>query len=142
MKLQIPITEAISLIKAKTGKNISLKVVNLNTVNVGYDLMVKVPLLGDISKNVNIDITIEKLVCNTLYILYSSGIVGMDVILRGIINAVPSFSSKGIIENLGGNRIALHLSEIDEIREALKQVDIKNVNFECDKAIVDFAIKV
>ena len=50
MKLQIPLTEATSLVKEKTGQDVALEIINSNTVKLGYKLKVKVPLLGEVSK--------------------------------------------------------------------------------------------
>ena len=137
MLLHIPVQEAASLIRSKTGKRISLEVVNDNTINVGYDLMVKVPILGNISKSIQLDLMIEKVENDTLYLQYSSGGVGIDMILKGVLCSI----STDIVQSLEGKRLSIQLNKIDKVREALKQIDIKSVTFANDNAIIDFAIK-
>lgn len=141
MVLQIPITEAVSLIKTKTGKNVDLSIVNNNTVKVVYELKVKVPIFGDISKNVDLDVSIEKIQDETLYLQYTAGGIGIDMILKGIFTALPTFSNKRVIETTDGCRLKVNLDEIDEARKALNQIKVNNITFSNGNAVVDFNVK-
>ena len=68
MTLVVPIQEAISLIKDKSGKDVSLKIVDRNTINVGYTISKNVPFIGNISKGVDVNVTIDKVIDNNLVI--------------------------------------------------------------------------
>ena len=46
MILNIPVNEAVEIIKAKAHKPISLRTVSANTINVGYEVNVKIPIFG------------------------------------------------------------------------------------------------
>ena len=63
--------------------------------------------------------------------------VGIDMILRWELSSI----STDFVQNLEGKRLAVRLNKIDKVREALKHIDIKNVNFADDNAIIGFAIK-
>lgn len=141
MVLQIPITEAVSLIKSKTGKTVNLKVVNSDTVNVGYELRAKVPFFGEITKTVDLDVTIERVSGETVYARYSANGVGMDMVLKGLLTGMPTFSTQRIIETLDGSRLKINLNEIEKAREALKQIAVNSVSFNGSNAVVDFRVK-
>ena len=63
--------------------------------------------------------------------------VGIDMILRWEVSSI----STDFVQNLEGKRLAVRLNKIDKVREALKHIDIKNVNFADDNAIIGFAVK-
>ena len=63
--------------------------------------------------------------------------VGIDMILRWELSSI----STDFVQNLEGKRLAVRLNKIDKVREALKHIDIKNVNFADDNAIIGFAVK-
>lgn len=65
MVLNVPVNEAVEMIKAKANKPISLRIVNAKTINVGYEVSVKLPLIGNKSKNITIDFIIDKVVTQT-----------------------------------------------------------------------------
>lgn len=79
MVLNIPVNEAVELIKAKANKPISLRTVSANTINVGYEVNVKVPILGHISKTISIDIIIDSVIDADIRLRYSTGIVAGDM---------------------------------------------------------------
>ena len=63
--------------------------------------------------------------------------VGIDMILRWELSSI----STDFVQNLEGKRLSVRLNKIDKVREALKHIDIKNVNFADDNAIIGFAVK-
>ena len=63
--------------------------------------------------------------------------VGIDMILKWELSSI----STDFVQNLEGKRLAVQLNKIDKVREALKHIDIKNVNFADDNAIIGFAVK-
>lgn len=63
--------------------------------------------------------------------------VGIDMILKWELSSIPT----DFVQNLEGKRLAVRLNKIDKVRETLKHIDIKNVNFADDNAIIGFAVK-
>ena len=63
--------------------------------------------------------------------------VGIDMILKWELSSI----STDFVQNLEGKRLAVRLNKIDKVRETLKHIDIKNVNFADDNAIIGFAVK-
>ena len=141
MKLQIPLTEATSLVKEKTGQDVALEIINSNTVKLGYKLKVKVPLLGEVSKNIDGEVSVEKIDGETLYLKYDAGI-GIDMILKGLITISPALGSKQIIEPLDGNRLKVNLGEVEKVHGTLEKVTVKDICFANENAEVEFFLTV
>lgn len=141
MILQIPIQEAISLIKEKSGKTVSLKVVNNNTIKAGYVINKKVPILGNISKEIDVDLVFDRVADNKIFLHYSTGIIGGDKLLDTLLSILPSFTNSNIVERSNDAGIIIHLEEIEQIKNAIDVIDLKSIFFEADKILTEFAIK-
>lgn len=139
MRLHIPISEASALIKAKTDKPVVFRIVNSNTIAVGYDVKVRVPLLGEISKQIEINLQIEKIQDEVLYMRCASN--GLGLIIKGVLTAFPTFSTSDIIEVDGERQVKVHLREIEKLRDVLDKVIINTISFENDYVVVDFCLK-
>ena len=140
MILQVPISEAVELIKQKSGKTVLLKVVNDNTITVGYEINVKVPIIGIVSKNVNVNVTIDKVEKEDVYLHYAVGMPGGDT----IVNSLLSWFANDIrvVEKCDNNGLVLHLREIEEARKGLEHIEIKSISFGTDSILIDFKMKV
>ena len=142
MTLNIPIQEAISLIKDKSGKDVSLKVVNKNTITVGYTISKSVPLIGSISKEVDVNVTIDKVINNNLYLHYATGVFGGDLILDKLLSALPSFTNSDIVDKDHNGGLIVHLNKIKKIQKFAEQIELKSISFGEDSIISDFIVKV
>lgn len=142
MTLNIPIQEAISLIKEKSGKDVSLKVVDKNTINVGYTISKSVPLIGSISKKVDLNVTIDKVIDNNLYLHYATGLFGGDLILDKLLSALPSFTNSEIVDKDHNGGLIVHLNKIKKIQKFAEQIELKSISFGEDSIISDFIVKV
>lgn len=140
MKLQIPITEACRIVKDKTGQDVNLGIKSNNTINLDYKLKVKVPFLGEVSKTVDCDVTIENVDGEILCLKYATAGIGIDMILKGIIAASPALSSKQIVEPLEGNRLKVNLGEIEKIHETLEKVTVNQICFVNENVEIDFCL--
>ena len=59
MKLQIPLTEVCCIAKEKTGQDVCLEIKDRNTIKLNYNAKIKIPLVGEVSKTVNCDLTVD-----------------------------------------------------------------------------------
>ena len=123
--------------RKKTGQDVALEIINSNTVKFGYKLKVKVPLLGEVSKNIDGEVSVEKIDGETLYLKYDAGI-GIDMILKGLITVSPALGSKQIIEPLDGNRLKVNLGEVEKVHGTLEKVTVKDICFANENAEVEF----
>lgn len=139
MILQIPISEAVELIKQKSGKMLMLKVVNEDTITIGYEITVKMPIIGNVSKNVSIDVTIDKVEKEDVFLHYSVAMHGGDVIVSSLLSLFAN--DIRIVEKCDNNGLVLHLCEIEQARKALDYVEIKSISFSTDSILGDFIVK-
>jgi hypothetical protein len=139
MILQVPITEAVELIKQKSGKTVMLKVVNDNTITIGYEINVKVPLIGIVSKKVNVNVTIDKVEKEDVYLHYAIGMPGGDAIVNSLLSLFAN--DIRIVDKCDNNGLVLHLREIEQARKGLEYVEIKSISFGTDLILVDFKMK-
>lgn len=141
MTLQIPIQEVISLIKDKSGKDVSLKVVDKNTINVGYTISKSVLFIGNISKVVDVNVTIDKVIDNDLYLRYATGILGGDYIVDKLLSSLPLFTSSEIVDKDHNSGLIVHLNKIKKIQKFAEQIELKSITFGEDSVISDFIVK-
>lgn len=141
MVLHISINELTSLAKEKGGKDIYLHIVDDHTINVGYDITQKILFLGNIAKNVSLDVVIEKICENDLYLRYSTKILGGDTIVGAFLSTVPLFSSDDVVNKGTDGEVIVHLDKIDKIRDFICKINLNSISFCADKVLVDFAVK-
>jgi hypothetical protein len=141
MTLNIPIQEAITLIKDKSGKDVSLKVVDKNTITVGYTISKTMPLIGSISKKVDVNVTIDKVIDNNLYLRYATGVFGGDMILNKLLSVLPSFTNSEIVDKDYNGGLIVHLNKIKKIQKFAEQIELKSISFGEDSVISDFIVK-
>lgn len=142
MVLNIPVNEAVELIKAKANKPISLRTVSANTINVGYEVNVKVPILGHISKTISIDIIIDSVIDADIRLRYSTGIVAGDNVIKALLSYFLTASDTKVVGRDADGRIAVHLKEVKEMENVLEKVKINSISFEQDSVLVDFTPKI
>ena len=140
MNLQIPISEIISLVKEKTGRDIILQVIDVHTIRACYEIKVNIPLLGQKSKNVNMDIFVEKVEGNDIFIQYSTNIIGGDMIIAQILSSSFLHKYKALYTQTD-SIIIFHLNEVPQIKDMLKKIDIHSISFDENTIIVNFHMR-
>ena len=89
----------------------------------------------------NADLTVKDLKDEVLYLNYASEQVGVDLILQGLLKFLPSFVDMRMIERREGNCLAVHLEQIEQVHNALQQIDVVGICFDATNAIIDFHMK-
>lgn len=140
MTLHIPFLEIVSLVKEKTGRDITLMVVDARTIRLCYEIKVNIPLLGQKSKNVNMDITVEKVEGNDIFIQYSTNIIGGDMIIAQILSSSFLHKYKALYTQVDST-IVLHLNEVPQIKEVLEKIDIHSISFDEKSVLVNFSMR-
>ena len=141
MILQISSPELTSLVKEKTGKDINFHIVDDHTINVGYNIIQKVMFLGNVSKNVNLDIVIEKIMNTDLYLRYSTKVFGGDALVGILISALPLFANGDIVKKDNKGEIIVHLDKIEKIKDLINKVNLDSIYFNSDNILIDFSLK-
>ena len=130
-----------SLIKQNSGQAVSLRIVNEKTINVGYPIQVNIPILGQVSKKVSLDVIVDKVADKDVYLHYATGVFGGDTLLDMMLTAIPILSKTKALQRLDGGGLVLHLNEIEWVRDSLKQIEVKSLTFSGDNIAVGFSAK-
>ena len=136
MQLNIPIEEAICIIRKKADKPINLKIVSEDTIHAEYDVNVKIPFVGNVSKTIGADVIIDKVEDNNVYFHYTTGFGGVDTLIDSVMKHASPVNSSSVIELLGEKRIVLHLKEVKQISNALDKVRIDSIAFDDNLIVV------
>ena len=138
MTLQLPVSEAMALIKQNSGRDINLSIVNSDTVDVGYTIGVNVPVIGYISKTFNINVTVDKVRNNNVFLHYSTGIPGNDTILNMVTSAMPVLSKEKMLQKQENGGLIVNLNEINCLRGSLNHIKINNLHFSNNNIQINF----
>ena len=138
MRLNVALNEAIDLIKVRVHQPVSLQIVSDDTIKVGYEVSVKIPLIGNKSKTINIDFTIDKVDDSTVYIHYSTGILGGDSVINVLLSFLPAVKDSKVVDRYDDGNIVVHLKKINQLRDMLEKIKINSISFGNDVIIIDF----
>ena len=129
MQVKFEYSEIQSLIKAKTGREIVLSAIDEQTVKAEAKVSVKVPFLGEIEKSIGVNVSVEKIEGNDIWLKYDGG-MGTDMIIGGLLSFLSSTAAMKMVEKTQGNGIVVHLYEVEEARKALDVVELTNIVFQ------------
>ena len=140
MQATIEYSEIQSLVKSKTGREIALSAIDEQTVKAEAKVNVKVPFLGKIEKSVGVNVSVEKIEGNDIWLKYDGG-MGTDMIIGGLLSFLSSTAAMKMVEKTQGNGIVVHLYEVEEARKALDVVELTNIVFQEKGVTVEGRIK-
>lgn len=143
MQLTIPFSELKEMIKKKSGRSLDfdLTTVNDNTVKVSYEAKVKVKFIGEISKTFTINVCVDKIEGEDMYLSYDGGL-GVNIIVGRILTLVSQLKNAEIADfSQKSHVVILHLAKIEEVHKVLQQIDIQRVFFVEDNVNIVLALK-
>ena len=117
-----------SLVKSKTGREIGLSAIDDRTIKADAKVSVKVPFLGEIEKSIGVNVSVEEIEGNDVYLKYEGG-MGTDMIIGGLLSFLSSTPAMKMVEKTQGNGIVVHLAEIKEVQKVLEMVELTNIVF-------------
>ena len=129
MQATMEYSEIQSLVKSKTGREIGLSAIDERTVKAEAKVNVKVPFLGKIEKSVGVNVSVEKIEGNDIWLKYDGG-MGTDMIIGGLLSFLSSTTAMKMVKKTQGNGIVVHLYEVEEARKALDVVELTNIVFQ------------
>lgn len=118
-----------SLVKSKTGRDISLSAIDERTVKAEAKVSVKVPFLGEIEKSIGVNVSVEKIEGNDVHLQYEGG-MGTDMIIGGLLTFLSSSPALKLMGKTQGNGIVVHLDEVEEARKVLDLVELTGIMFQ------------
>ena len=141
MNVTVLFSELQSLVRQKTGREIVLSAVDGRTVRVEAKVKVKVPLLGEMEKNIGMNVSVEQIEGNDIRLKYDGG-MGTDMrvgALRTFLASDPEAAK--VMEKTPGNGSVVRLDEIKEARKVLDMVELTNIVFQEKGVIVEGRIR-
>lgn len=115
MKVFISYPEIQDIVFLKTGKNIILSFKDDRTVTVGHTLSVRIPLLGQIEKDIKVNITIEEIHGMDIKLKYSMSL-GMEMLFSGVRKVLADIIENSQLLSWGEDSkiIIFHLDKVAE----------------------------
>ena len=138
MNVTVLFSELQSLVRQKTEREIVLSAVDGRTVRV--EAKVKVPLLGEMEKNIGVNVSVEQIEGNDIRLKYDGGL-GTDMIIGGLLTFLSSSPAMKMVEKTPGNGIVVHLNEVEEARKVLDIVKLSNIVFQENGVAVEGKIR-
>ena len=102
MQVKFEYSEIQSLVKSKTGREIGLSAIDEQTVKAEAKVSVKVPFLGEIEKSIGVNVSVEKIESNDIWLKYDGG-MGTDMIIGGLLSFLSSTAAMKMVEKTGEN---------------------------------------
>ena len=91
--------------------------------------------------SVGIDLTVESVEDGKIVLSYSGG-MGIDFLIRTALNQAANQPGADMIELLPDNRIALDLAKNAQAGSLFEHIDLRDIRFDEQYAIVEFQPKV
>ena len=104
-------------------------------------MSVKVPFLGEIEKSIGVNVSVEKIEGNDVYLQYEGG-MGTDMIIGGLLTFLSSTPAMKMVEKTQGNGIVMHLAEIEKARKLLDVVELTGIAFNDNAVDIEGKLKV
>lgn len=126
MEVKINYTELQDYILSKFGKKVEVSYANFSTITVSA----KVSVLG-FSKNIGIDLAIEKIENSVLYVSYG-GKMGIELLVSPAISFLKHLVPEraGFVEETAGHKLAINLAMLDELKNVLDKVELREIRFD------------
>ena len=125
MNIQIPYNELSGFVRDRFNQNLVMNFVDEKTISIGKEIRVAM-----LSKLVSVNLTVKQVTGNDVTLVYNGG-MGLDLLVKA---ALKYFKEKmgGLVEELDGNTLVVHLQKIEQLKDALKTVALGGLSF--DKA--------
>lgn len=140
MKCIINFSEIQSFVKLKYGRELILTTIDEKTVKIETKVSAKVPLLGEVSKNIGVQVVVERVEGQDVYLFHKGGL-GVDMLISGGMTFLASDSTRNIVDKIPNNGIVIHLDEILAIHKVLDKIELKAISFDEQNVNVDCLLK-
>ena len=141
MNIILDYQEIQSLVRQKTGREIALSAINERTVKAEAKVNVKVPFFGEIEKSIGVNVSVEKIEGNDIWLKYDGGL-GTDMIIGGLLTFLSSTPAMKVMEKTQGNGIVVHLDEVEEARKVLDLVELTGIAFNDNAVDIEGRLRV
>lgn len=141
MTLSIPLEDALSLARAKSDKIVYLRIVSHDTLAVGVEMKLNVPVIGEVSRKVEINLQVEKVQEEVLFVKCGSEGFAWNLVIKTILAVFLISDTSPVIEVYGDRQLKIRLREIDKLQDVLDKIMINSLSFENSCTLVNFSLK-
>jgi hypothetical protein len=135
MELRLTYQEISELIEKKAGRALPIMYGGPHTVRISYDVNVLFK-----TASVGLDLTVDQIEGRDIYLSYNGG-AGIDFMVKQAINMAKNRPGGELIEPLEGNRILLCLSKNAQAGSLLDHIELRDIRFDEQYAIIEFTPK-
>lgn len=135
MQFRITYNEIQNLINRKTGKSLPIIYGGPHTVRVSYDVNMLFK-----SSSVGIDINIDHISGSDIFLSYSGG-AAIEMMVKMAIGRVKNQPGADMLEVMEGNRLLLMLGKNPQTAQIFEKVELRDICFDEQYAIIDFSPK-
>lgn len=134
MNIQIPYNELSGFVRDRFNQNLVMNFVDEKTISIGKEIRVAM-----LSKLVSVNLTVKQVSGNDVTLVYNGG-MGLDLLVKA---ALKYFREKmgGLVEELDGNTLVVHLQKIEQLKDALKTVALGGLSFDKTNANVQVQMR-
>jgi len=132
MQFRISYQEISDLIEKKAGKRLPVVYGGPHTVRIAYEVNMFVK-----TASVGFDLTVEGIEGGDIILSYDGG-MGIDYMVGMALNMAKSKPGGEMIEDMGDHRIRLCLSKNAQAGSLFEQIDLQDIRFDEQHAIIDF----
>ena len=134
MNIQIPYNELSGFVRDRFNQNLVMNFVDEKTISIGKEIRVAM-----LSKLVSVNLTVKQVSGNDVTLVYNGG-MGLDLLVKA---ALKYFKEKmgGLVEELDGNTLVVHLQKIEQLKDALKTVALGGLSFDKTNANVQVKMR-
>jgi len=135
MEIRLKYEEISELIEKKAGRSLPVFYGGPHTIRVSYDVNMLFK-----STSVGIDLTVEEVESSHIILSYNGG-AGIDFMVRQAISMARNRPGGELIEPLADNRIMLCLNKNPQAGTLLDHIDLRDIRFDEQYAIIEFTPK-
>ncbi len=135
MQLKLTFLELQNLIKKKSGKDIFFTYSGDHTVRIGYEVSILFK-----KSELSIDITVERIDDDDLYLSYSGG-AGIEYAIREALKHLGNRPGAEAIEMLDNSRLLIHLGDNAQTQQLVQNITLHDIHFDAAGLIIDFVPK-
>lgn len=134
MNIQIPYNELSGFVRDRFNQNLVMNFVDEKTISISKEIRVAM-----LSKLVSVNLTVKQVSGNDVTLVYNGG-MGLDLLVKA---ALKYFKEKmgGLVEELDGNTLVVHLQKIEQLKDALKTVALGGLSFDKTNANVQVQMR-
>ncbi len=135
MQFRLTYQEISDLIEKKAGRRLPVMYGGPHTVRIAYDVNVLFK-----TASVGLDLTVDSVENGNLFLSYAGG-PGIDFMVRTALGQAKNQPGGDMLELLSDNRILLRLSKNAQTGSLFEHIDLKDICFDEQFAIVEFQPK-